>query len=328
VEGVSGMGSERQHARFTLASGGARARAVAFGSTPRALLGCAGEGPCDVALRLERNTWNGVVEPRVLLRAVGASRGGEVRSLDEEEPLWAAIEHELSADLDRPWPAAGAPARAVVDRRGRGVAGVAGDLLSAGEGVLVVCADVPRRRAGLEQHVAGLAPGGVLDVVSFETLARRPELARGYPHLLAVDPPPTPAGRELLAAAPDRGFVHLGWGTTEAEFALAVWRAGLDLRPALRALYRELREVGSAGGARLEQILRGRGTHSPAPAACGRMVRVLSELGLVTVGDRELSVTASAAQRTELERSPAFRAYSARLEETEAWLSHGAALAA
>ncbi|HLM28208.1 MAG TPA: single-stranded-DNA-specific exonuclease RecJ [Thermoleophilaceae bacterium] len=322
VESVTGMGSERQHARFTLTSGGARARAVAFGSTPRSLEACTGEGPCDVAFRLERNRWNGVVEPRVLLRAVGPSRAGSVRSLDDEEPLWEAIDHELSADPSLPWPAPGAPTRAVLDRRGRGVAGVAGDLLSSGEPTLVVCADVARRRAGLEQLVAGMAPGGCLDAVSLDRLARSPALAEGYTHLVALDPPLARGGRDLLAAVPARGFVHLAWGAPEWEFALAVWRAGLDLRPALAAVYRALRETGACRGAELERLLRGDGAHPRAAGTCGRVVRVLTELSLVEVEDGpEPLLRVTDASRTELERSGAYRAYAARLEGLSAGIA-------
>ena len=46
-----------------------------------------------------------------------------------------------------------------IDRRREGFAGVAGDLFTSGERVLVAVADVERRRQGLEQIVAGLAPG-------------------------------------------------------------------------------------------------------------------------------------------------------------------------
>ena len=315
IESVTGMGAERQHARFTLTSGGARARAVAFGSTPRALEGCAGEGPCDVAFRLERNSWNGVVEPRVLLRAVGPTAPGSVRTLDDEEPLWDAIRHEQSADPWQPWPAPGAPARAVLDRRGRGVAGVAGDLLTSGESTLVVCADVARRRSGLETLVAGMAPGGRLDAVSLECLARNAQLAGPYTHLVALDPPLAAGGRELLAAAPADGFVHLAWGAPEAEFALAVWRAGLALRPSLIAVYRSLREAGGCRGADLERLLRGDGPHPRSSATCARVVRVLTELSLVEVEQGpEPLLRVTDAPRTELERSAAYRAYAARLE--------------
>ena len=57
---------EGRHARFSVISGGVRARAVAFG--------CDGHvtddpgQPLDATFRLERNAWNGAVEPRLVLR--------------------------------------------------------------------------------------------------------------------------------------------------------------------------------------------------------------------------------------------------------------------
>ena len=77
LEGVSGMGEERQHARFTLVTaGGSRSRGVAFGSPPASLAAAAGE-PHDLVVRLERNRWNGVVEPRLLCaRCARPSRDG------------------------------------------------------------------------------------------------------------------------------------------------------------------------------------------------------------------------------------------------------------
>ena len=51
------------------------------------------------------------------------------------------------------------PGGIVEDRRGEGLAGVAGDLFSSAESVLVAVADVPRRRAGLEAVVAALSDG-------------------------------------------------------------------------------------------------------------------------------------------------------------------------
>jgi single-stranded-DNA-specific exonuclease len=160
-----------------------------------------------------------------------------------------------------------------------------------------------------------MAPGGCLDAVSLECLARRTELAAGYTHLVALDPPLAAGGRELLAAAPGDGFVHLAWGVPEAEFALAVWRAGLDLRPPLTAVFRALREAGGCRGADLERLLRGNAAHPRAAATCGRVVRVLIELSLVEVEEGpEPLLRVTDTPRTELERSQAYRAYAARLE--------------
>jgi single-stranded-DNA-specific exonuclease len=60
---------EGKHARFTVESRGARARAVAFGSGGRLPLAGAGSaGELDATFTLEVNEWNGVSEPRLVLR--------------------------------------------------------------------------------------------------------------------------------------------------------------------------------------------------------------------------------------------------------------------
>ncbi|MDQ3587799.1 MAG: hypothetical protein M3375_05555, partial [Actinomycetota bacterium] len=66
-----------------------------------------------------------------------------------------------------------------------------------------------------------------------------------------------------------------------------------------------------------------------ASAACGRVVRVLLELDLVEVGEgAEPLLRVTDSPRTELERSAAYRAYAARLDAAESWLTRGGALAA
>jgi single-stranded-DNA-specific exonuclease len=59
---------EGKHARFTLESGRAHARAVAFGNNGK--LGVAEGEPVDATFSLEVNEWKGVSEPRLVLRHV------------------------------------------------------------------------------------------------------------------------------------------------------------------------------------------------------------------------------------------------------------------
>lgn len=73
---------EGKHARFTVESHGARARAVAFGTGGRLLAdlrSAAGDGPApqqpgavEATFTLEVNEWNGVSEPRLVLRRAQA----------------------------------------------------------------------------------------------------------------------------------------------------------------------------------------------------------------------------------------------------------------
>jgi single-stranded-DNA-specific exonuclease len=92
---------EGKHVRFTVESRGARARGVAFGTGGRLPVG---EGvPAQATFTLEVNEWNGVTEPRLVLRHAGPepSRGGAVEPAfavpvaAEEEPQHENVEGEL-----------------------------------------------------------------------------------------------------------------------------------------------------------------------------------------------------------------------------------------
>jgi single-stranded-DNA-specific exonuclease len=309
-EHVTGMGDVGEHARFTLVTaGGVRSRGVAFGLPPKALA-AASTGHHDIALRLERNRWNGMVEPRVLLRALSPTRCGELRVLGEDGTFW----ERLCGAFERE----GAPAETTqgfahepIDRRREGFAGVAGDLFTSGEAVLVAVADIPRRREGLETIVAGLSRGS-MPVASWGAVAGDPALAAGFDHLLALDPPPGGRADPLLRAGTR---AHLAWGPGEAEFALLVWRSELDLRPALVDTFRALRALTpGAPPDELERALRGNGRYPRTAELCARLLRVLSELSLVEFSFDEPACRVLPGARAELELSPTYRACRKRLE--------------
>ena len=311
---VTGMGEGGEHARFTLVTaGGARSRGVAFGSAPKALE-AASSGNHDIALRLERNRWNGMVEPRVILRALCPTRTGELRVLGEEGSFWERVERALEGPPAGAGAAAGHLAGEPLDRRCEGFAGVAGDLFTSGAAVLVAVADVPRRRQGLEEIVAGLAPGG-MTVASWAAIAADPGLVRCADHLVALDPPPGGAADRLLRTGPR---AHLAWGPAEAEFALLVYRAELDLRPALADTYRALRHIPPGASADdLERALRGAGRYPRSADLCARVLTVLTELGLIEFAVEPPACRLCEAERTDLARSPAFRAHGERLVAVE-----------
>jgi single-stranded-DNA-specific exonuclease len=80
---------EGKHVRFTVESAGARARAVAFGNGGR--LAVADGEPVQATFTLEVNEWNGVSEPRLVLREAQA-----VATITQEsEDRDAADEQEL-----------------------------------------------------------------------------------------------------------------------------------------------------------------------------------------------------------------------------------------
>ena len=332
IEHVTAMGKERDHARFTLAGGTARARGVAFRTAQRELAD-AGASHQDVAVALERNHWNGSVEARVVLRALAPTRSGEVKDLAPDLDLATAVEQELAADPTAWWPtrvdADGvteiprppAPgARAVSDRRGEGLAGIAGDILTSGESALVVVTDVARRRGGIEATVAALALEG-LPVVAWEALGGNPALADGFDHVIAFDPPPVADGLSLLDGS--EAVTHLAGGPAERAFTLASWRDRLDLRPALIDLWRALEATGELAGADLATALRGSGQHPRDGRHCGRLVRILCELDLAAwePAAGEPRLRRGSAERTDLQSSHANRAYGTRLAAAGRYLT-------
>ncbi|HET9074605.1 MAG TPA: single-stranded-DNA-specific exonuclease RecJ, partial [Solirubrobacteraceae bacterium] len=90
--------SEGRHARFTVTSGGARAAAVAFGCEGRLPAGGDGE-VVDASFRLERNAWQGRVEPRLVLRHAAVLSPEPIHQLDPVAP-WEYLDVAL-AELER-----------------------------------------------------------------------------------------------------------------------------------------------------------------------------------------------------------------------------------
>jgi single-stranded-DNA-specific exonuclease len=311
-ERVTAMGEEKEHSRFTLVTaGGAKSRGVAFRSPPRELAP-AQERSHDIALRLEKNRWKGIEEPRVLLRALCPTEPGELEMLGQDEDFWEGVRSAFASS--RGGPPAGRASGVVEDRRSEGFAGVAGDLFSSGERVLVAVADVPRRRAGLEAVVAALA-NRPMPVVSWDALGARSELARDFEHIVALDPPQGGMSDPLLNVAPR---AHLAWGPAEAAFAIAAYRTALDLRPQLTALYRALRELPEAAGrGALEAALRGPGRYPRDSGVCARLLKVLTELSLIELNLDTPTCAIVEAVQGDLELSPTYRAAQAELAAIE-----------
>jgi single-stranded-DNA-specific exonuclease len=202
--------------------------------------------------------------------------------------------------------------RQVRDLRGTGIAGLLGDLVATGESVLAVTAHAPHRARVLQPRVGGFA------VTSWAALEDDPGLAAPFTHVVAVDPPSRPP----FDHPSGEGWTHLAWGQPELEFALHIHEWDFALRDPLTVLYRALRELGTAAGEACETVLRGEGPQPRSAALAGRLVRVLTELGLVSF-DREGAVlkAVESPQRTALERSPAYRAYQRRFEDGRRYLT-------
>jgi single-stranded-DNA-specific exonuclease len=272
----------------------------------------------DATFGLELNEWQGAIEPRLVLRRACPPDPGPITVVGEPDDWAQAVRAELAAlvapygEPPRAEASAAAPAcatrRIVRDRRGGGVAGTIAALVASGEPVLVVCSDARRRAGHLRGRLGGVA------VCSWWALERDPSLTASAVHVVALDPPPHPALRELLEAGPPDAMAHLAWGAEELEFAEHVHVEQHGLRDGLAAAYRAFRSAPADPAAALPR----------APVAAGRILRVLSELDLVTVDPASLSVAvAPSPQRKRLESSPTFAACQARLEEGQRWLSSG-----
>jgi single-stranded-DNA-specific exonuclease len=290
---VEQMG-EGRHLRASVELGGFRCRAVGFGQGGNAeRLRAAGR--FDVAYTLQRNEWNGAVAPQMSLRAVLEAAG--------ERPLPGACAAACDVRCAARARSGDAPAvRAlptgtgtVHDRRGTGVqiATIAG-LLAAGERVLVLVADVSRRRAmldgalhpgrfgaraaylfsercaatALEARLESVTSEPSLALADYRALAALPGLWSRFPHVVALDPPPRDDMGRALGTPPDGVELHLVWGEAEVEFARAVERDRAPLRPAVATVWRARRDGDEARTAEL------------APETVARCLAVLREVGL------------------------------------------------
>jgi single-stranded-DNA-specific exonuclease len=299
---------------------------VRFGSGTR-LPAEPGE-PVDAAVRLEANAFNGTVEPRLILRHTRHAAVGPIALVGEPESFGEGVLAELTRAL-HPWPcapvgtAAGAPGRERRDVRGTGLAGTIADLVATGEPVLVACAHVAQRAAALGGRVGGFA------LTSWAALAEAPERAEPYAHLVALDPPPHPALLELLEHVPGTGWTHISWGAAELDFAAAIHEWEYTLREPLAVVYRALRAAEGSSGEACEAVLRGDGAQPRTAALAGRLVRVLTELGLAVLDRTGLGLSlVEAPGRTALEHSAAFQAYRQRLEDGRTFLTSSTARAA
>jgi single-stranded-DNA-specific exonuclease len=139
-----------------------------------------------------------------------------------------------------------------------------------------------------------------------------------------VDPPPFPHLERLVSetSAGGGGYLHPAWGEPELRFAIAALGDQLARRGILAGVFRDLRESSEEEGRGLYEALRGSGPHPRGPEAAARCFAVLAELGLVQgAADRGRgAVGVVSSEGTDLERSAAYRAYSARYQESLRYL--------
>jgi single-stranded-DNA-specific exonuclease len=276
----------------------------------------------------------------------------------EEPEWWARFESELATPLvgesvsdlvEQGKSQTREPVRRLV-QGGAPVTVAVAELVSSGAGILAVCADASRR-AGLGNGATGLARfnGGAalvachrcgdgeierlvgkaetgLAVTDYAALERAPELASAFEHVVLVDPPRDAedemrAGVACSGDAP--GFLHLLWTDAERDFAAKASAEQWPSRESIATTFRALREFGECGGEDLRRALAGATNHPLCPEACARRFRVLSELGLLRGAPEggAGTVRVVSSEKTDLQHSAAFRAYSERLSEAQRYLA-------
>ncbi|HEY7150245.1 MAG TPA: single-stranded-DNA-specific exonuclease RecJ [Solirubrobacterales bacterium] len=349
---VRPLGEEGKHSRFQLESGAGRAVGVAFGMNGE--ITRREDEPLDLSVELEVDRWNGAEQPRVVVRELYPLEQAETGTLPcgegcpaPDDEWWPRLEHEL-ASVAEGRPAAlldvrGAegPRRQLVDRRGGAAVASLAELISSGESVLAICADAARRAklassaadprrfgaapprisccrcgSGSLDETLREAPGAGLALVDWTAIARRPDTAGLFSHVVVIDPPPSEALEGL--ARTGHGYLHLAWGPAELELTERLLAREWELRDAIAEIWRALAETGGeADGSRLRSLLEGSAGFPRTPETAARCVRVLSEVGLCEWrhdrGGSTLRVLSS--ERTDLGRSRAYADCLARHQE-------------
>lgn len=318
---------EGRHMRFSLASGGHRARAVWFGTAEPP--GNSGDR-FDILGEISLNHWNGSVEPRFRVIEVRPRPEGEPSPLESaaSEEWWDRFDRAIEGEGDQRAPLADRPAVRAVDHRNSSEAVVA-ELVSSGESVLVVTAEAYRRWLGLGGEAIGrFAPDGpvvpaaawsgspitelgrigpALALVDYETLGRLEGLDQEFENVVLFDPPASES--ELVPALAAGGLLHRPHDLPARSFALAAAAERHDPVPALRELFRALSEGGPLEGESLRGLLAGSVEAPRSPERAAMLVRVMEEAGIGlregTGPVREFGAVSS--EEVDLTRSEEFR---------------------
>lgn len=351
---------DKRHAQYGVRCEGATCRAIHFNFD--GLDELLAPGRHDVALALSKNDYNGAVSAQVQVRglhrleAPACDLCATACALDCGERLRGAhlwrtfLGADGGAAGGASGRATGTPAAAgdaaaaaalhaaradgrLVDQRGRPPLSRLAGLVAGGERVLVLAADVARRRPLLSRDL--LAPGlggsgayvqpacaGRLDeaaaadvvMTTAEVALDHPGFARSFAHVVLLDPPFTSAAwAELAAAAPD-AWLHALWGPAEAEFAARVRESQCDLDATMRRVWRTLSSAGGRFDDRLEQELLGPGAVLAPVAALAGAFSALQEAGLLVADGGDGYHLERPAEKVDVSRTAAHRRWHNRYQ--------------
>lgn len=360
-----------RHLQCQVESGGARSSAIGFGqghlaekvdSSPK----------WDVIFRLEQNEYKGSVAPQLQLKGLfphvheapgekdpcAAQCDIECRDRVSGEEFWQlARSGELlpAAWLSRaPAPGTGDPCLTdrVIDYRDRGgIHGLVTMLASCGENILLIAADVARRRhlvtqelslardsaasvllasarcgrKSIEGTMAALeneGPGMML--ADFATLAVYPSLAAAYDHIVFIDPPFNKTIFQNIAVNAPRPFIHLFYCADEVQFTEKVLENEYLLRDPLKKVYRHLKAGNSNPlDEATERLLLSGGRYIRQPALVARCLRVLEELEIIRYegDDADTKIVLRDTGDISLDDSRTYRQISSFYKESSSFLS-------
>jgi single-stranded-DNA-specific exonuclease len=305
---------DRRHLQYRVRCDGSSCQAIHFNFDD--IEGVGKPGRYDVPLGLSKNEYNGAVSAQVqvqaLLRLEAPTVDLCVTPCDlscadrlSGPPLWREqLEGKLPPEGGEEGAAALSAARSagrLVDRRGHPVVPALTALVAGGERVLVLVADVARRRPLLSHDVlcphlgrsglyvqAACAPrvahtlaGPDVVMAGLDLVLMHPELAAAFAHVVFVDPPLARAHLGRLAAAAPEAWLHALWGGAEAGFTEQVAAVDFELDATMRRVWRAL----SVGSGRfddaVEQELLGGEPFLRSYSATGAALRALRDAGLL-----------------------------------------------
>ncbi|HET6496323.1 MAG TPA: single-stranded-DNA-specific exonuclease RecJ [Thermoleophilia bacterium] len=309
-----------RHMQYRVHCHGASCQAIHFNFSALDQVGATGLH--DVALVLSKNEYNGAVSAQAEVKELSRRREPAVdlcrTACDAnctDRACGAAFWRLVLDGLPCRGPGASAApsvppvpgAERIVDRRGRPLAPAVSALAAGGERVLVLVADVARRRPLLSRDVLGedIAARGLyvqdacasrvalaadadvvvagMDLVAVIDAGRLASVVSGFPHVVLADPPFTRGLFAHVVANCASSWLHLCWGRAELDFAGRMRQAEYDVDAAARRIWRAL----EAGSGRFDESLAGellsRQTFLPSVATLAAAFRVLREAGLLQV---------------------------------------------
>lgn len=350
------------HLQCQIECGGVRSGAIGFNQALM-LEQVKSHPEWDVVFRLEQNEFHGSVSPQLNLRELiprsretARAQGLCICGCDWEcpqriqgEEFWSLFLEDDShpeAFLERVVKniqGGGKPGSLdltdrIVDRRGFGsIPSQITRLLTTGQKVLLISADVARRRSLVSYDLpfnnlnldniflAGSRCGQSTLKSRFDAVADKHDslvltdfvtalsgkLDDNFEHVVFLDPPPQRDLFHAIGAAFPHAWLHLFYSGNEVQFTEKVMAHEYDLRAPLIKIFQRL-QTGKTHplDETTERRLLAGGKYLRQPALVARCLKVLQELGLIVLEKRDGKpiLTLSETEKTDLTRSATYQA--------------------